>query len=321
MGLRIHKNDMEQLPGNDHENQFFQRRTSGSKLVYSLSRHLFKPDELYHIDPQYKQFSFKSYYLEYGKATILELDKHLVAGDLVSCSDLKEMMTLHFTEESSMIANVFNDLTNTHYHKRERSVENAMKLLEEKSPMIRMHAERVMELTSLMGIRLGYRSDKLYALNQAARYHDMGLTELTMSTIDKSLHLENIADIVSDIDTQYQQHVHIKNEKLLECMHSNVPDIIAQHHERLDGSGYPNGLKGDEIFEEARIIAICDTYDRLISMSQPDVMTTSDAFAYLEQRTGSLYDKNLFELFKEVMNEKSTPSNTIGVPPFHNDME
>lgn len=298
MGLRVHKNDIDQIACSDNHNQFYQRRASGSKLVYSLSRHLFKAEDLYHIDAQYKQFSFKSYYLEYGSATILEYGQPIGPGDIISCSDLTEMTTIHFSEDSSMIATVFNDLTSTHYHKRERMVENAMKLLDDRGRLVREHTERVLGMTSLMGVHLGFRSEKLFALNQAARFHDMGILHLPPNFLNRVT--------VSDPEQlpQYQQHVFLKQDKLLEGIHGTVPTIVEQHHERLDGSGYPHGLKGDEICDEAKIIAICDTFDQLVFPQDSVRRTKEDAFQLLKEQTPQLLDKNLVDTFISIIDDK-----------------
>ncbi len=77
-----------------------------------------------------------------------------------------------------------------------------------------------------------------------------------------------------------------------------IYNIINQHHERIDGSGYPNGLKGDEIMEEAKIIAICDSYDAMVSNRIYDkAKTKQEALNEIEDLSGTLYDTELVDVF------------------------
>jgi hypothetical protein len=78
-----------------------------------------------------------------------------------------------------------------------------------------------------------------------------------------------------------------------------VPHIAGAHHEKLNGSGYPFGLKGDQISRGARILAIADVYDALVSYDRPykRAMPPDEALAILEQGKGSQFDANLLDVF------------------------
>ncbi|WP_331345402.1 HD-GYP domain-containing protein [Cellvibrio sp. UBA7661] len=73
-----------------------------------------------------------------------------------------------------------------------------------------------------------------------------------------------------------------------------IADVAHQHHERVDGTGYPNGLKGDEIVLEARIIAVADVIESMAT-SRPyrHALGLDKALAEVEQNAGTLYDKNV----------------------------
>ncbi|OPX40884.1 MAG: hypothetical protein B1H13_05095 [Desulfobacteraceae bacterium 4484_190.3] len=75
-------------------------------------------------------------------------------------------------------------------------------------------------------------------------------------------------------------------------------EIIRQHHERLDGSGYPFGLKGEDILLEAKILAIADSYDAMTSnRSYRERFTKEKAAGILLESAGTLYDADLVKLF------------------------
>jgi hypothetical protein len=83
---------------------------------------------------------------------------------------------------------------------------------------------------------------------------------------------------------------------------ANVPDWIVQHHEFLDGSGYPEGLEGEEISLEGRILALMDIFDALTASDRPykDGMDSEQALSILEEMVeDNKLDRDVFELFKE----------------------
>jgi putative two-component system response regulator len=82
-------------------------------------------------------------------------------------------------------------------------------------------------------------------------------------------------------------------------------DIIAmQHHEKYDGSGYPKGLKGDDIHIYGRIVAIADVFDALTHRRvYKDSWTPADAAAYIEKNSGNHFDPALVQIFSDHIEE------------------
>ena len=77
-------------------------------------------------------------------------------------------------------------------------------------------------------------------------------------------------------------------------------DVAKYHHERWDGKGYPEGLKGEEIPLAARIMAVADVFDALISKRvYKDKLSISKAFAMIEEESGKQFDPEVVELFLE----------------------
>ena len=79
---------------------------------------------------------------------------------------------------------------------------------------------------------------------------------------------------------------------------SFASDIATYHHERWDGSGYPNGLKGEEIPLAARIMAVSDVFDALISARcYKNALPADEAFKIIEGKSGNHFDPQLVEVF------------------------
>jgi HD-GYP domain-containing protein (c-di-GMP phosphodiesterase class II) len=81
---------------------------------------------------------------------------------------------------------------------------------------------------------------------------------------------------------------------------ANVPDIAAAHHEKLDGSGYPQGLVGEQIPLASRVMTVCDIYDALTAMDRPykKAMPVEQALAILEDEAGQgLLDSDMVNIF------------------------
>jgi len=80
-----------------------------------------------------------------------------------------------------------------------------------------------------------------------------------------------------------------------------IPHIASTHHEKLDGSGYPSGLKSAQMTVSAKILAIADVYDALVAQDRPykKAMTHEQSIAILEQGRDNKFDGKLLDLFKE----------------------
>lgn len=101
-----------------------------------------------------------------------------------------------------------------------------------------------------------------------------------------------------------EQHV-VSTKRMLEKLHypsklENVPEIASRHHERMDGSGYPDGLKGEEMSLQARVLGIADVFEALTAPDRPyrSEMSLSKALEILrEERDRGLIDPDLYDVF------------------------
>lgn len=155
------------------------------------------------------------------------------------------------------------------------------------------HSQRVTALTEEVAQRMGVTEDKLVHMRCGALLHAIGKIAVSDTILNKlgTLTPEERAIIEEHPVCAYQMLQDIDFLKPALC-------IPLCHHERWDGSGYPNGMKGEEIPLEARIFAVVDVWDALTS-DRPyrKAWSEEDALAYIEECARTLFDPNVVRVF------------------------
>ena len=138
------------------------------------------------------------------------------------------------------------------------TVETIASLIEYRDPYTAGHERRVAEIARAIGQELGLTDKRVEGLRVIGYLHDVGKIAVPVEILSKPSRL-------SDIEFKLIQSHSEAGHEILKAMQFPWPvaDTILQHHERLDGSGYPRGLKGEEIILEARIIAVADTVEAM----------------------------------------------------------
>ncbi len=155
------------------------------------------------------------------------------------------------------------------------------------------HSKRVVELTLELARRLGVEGEQLVHIRRGALLHDIG----KVGVPDAILHKPGaLTDEEWKIMRQHPVHAY-EMLKSVEFLRPAL-DIPYAHHERWDGSGYPRGLKGEQIPLAARIFAVVDVYDALIN-ERPyrKAWTKARALEYLRQEAGKTLDPQVVEAF------------------------
>ncbi|MBB3213623.1 putative nucleotidyltransferase with HDIG domain [Herbaspirillum sp. Sphag1AN] len=158
------------------------------------------------------------------------------------------------------------------------------------------HERRVAELAIRIGHELRLGGEQLEALNMAALVHDIGKVDIPLAVLNKPGRLtdEEFALIRGHAQTSYD----ILNRISFTLP---VPEIAYAHHEYLDGSGYPRGLKGDQIRLESRILTVADIVE---SMSQDRPYRASlgidAAVTEIKRLSGSRLDPKVVEACLQV---------------------
>ena len=159
------------------------------------------------------------------------------------------------------------------------------------------HKNRVIDLCAAIGEKMDLDTESQIALKLSASVHDLGLLRVPEATMEKSTPLtdDEFALIREHPQTGYQLLANI------DCQ-SPVAEIVLQHHEHCDGSGYPNHLRDDEIRIEARIICVADTVEAITS-NRPHrrAATVIEAAAEVRRKCGSFYDPGVVDAFLQLI--------------------
>lgn len=169
--------------------------------------------------------------------------------------------------------------------------------LDAKSPWTKGHSERVTNYAIATAKEMGLKEKNIETLRTAALLHDIGKIGTYEVILDKPerLSIEELALV--------KMHP-AKGEEILSPISQlkDILPIIRSHHERIDGKGYPDGLKGEEIPLLARIITVADSVDSMIS-ERPyrPKLRIEDALSELKRCSGTQFDPQVVEAFSKAV--------------------
>jgi HD-GYP domain-containing protein (c-di-GMP phosphodiesterase class II) len=183
----------------------------------------------------------------------------------------------------------------------EYAARTILKALDAKDHYTFDHSMRVAYFSLVTGTELGLNPEEMHELELSAIFHDIG----KIGTPDAVL---NKPERLNELEFQIMKRHPEKSCEILK----DFPDFekiaynTLSHHERFDGRGYPQGLKGDEIPLAARIILIADTFDAMTS-TRPyrKGLPYEVAFDELNQFAGSQFDPRIVEAFVEGMRKEA----------------
>jgi putative nucleotidyltransferase with HDIG domain len=180
--------------------------------------------------------------------------------------------------------------------------------IEAKDPYTRGHSERVAELSVRVAERLGLPEDEVRIMRFAGALHDVGKIGVPGSVLTKPERL------TPEEFEQIRQHPVIGEKMIREAEFlTEARGIIRQHHERIDGTGYPDGLKGHEICLGARIMALADAYDAMTTdRTYRKAMAREDALKEMRRVSGTQFDPECLKVFLDVIEDLD---DTVEEPP------
>lgn len=173
-------------------------------------------------------------------------------------------------------------------------------IVERRDPHIADHQRRVCQLASAIAQEMHSRNDRMRAIRIAAQLHDLGLTFIPAEILRKPGKLTDaeMSMVRTHPDTDYQILKRIN-------FPISIADVVRQHHERVDGSGYPQGLKGDDILIEARIIAVADVIEGMVFERPYRVAPGLEAaLKEIADNKGTLYDPAVADACLKLFAEK-----------------
>ncbi len=212
-------------------------------------------------------------------------DMNLLEAMVLFCSDL--LRNYHLADQlRSLSINMVKSLVNA---------------IDQKDNYTSGHSNRVGDYAKLLGVEFGMDDEELQMLEWAALLHDVGKIGIRDDVLKKPGKLTN------------EEYEHIKEHPVrsYEIM-SGVPQLrkalegARHHHERYDGNGYPDGLKGEEISLHARIIQVADIFDALTTTrSYRAAYSWEKALSILHEEAGEVTDPNIVDLFDRIIRREA----------------
>jgi len=204
----------------------------------------------------------------------------------------RSILLIESQKQAETIEAAYDELELTY----DRTLTALMSALDARDRETEGHSTRVSELACLLAAELGLNANTLKAIERGSLLHDIG----KIGVSDKILHKP--ASLLPAEWEAMRHHPDI-GARIIEdipFLQETLP-IIRYHHERWDGSGYPVGLSGKDIPLQARIFAIADAFDALIS-DRPyrEHVPVSTALAYIKEQAGILFDPEIVEAFERM---------------------
>ncbi len=223
------------------------------------------------------------------------ISKPTIAGHPhISCvlsTDLTEQKQIEEIVASKKAALIAIEASNLLQQSLEESIKAIASTVESRDQYTAGHMRRVGMLSMAIAGAMGLSKDTMRGIELASAIHDVGKIAIPVEILVKPGKLTNVEYMLvqTHVDAGYDI---VKNIQFT----WPVAEMIHQHHERMDGSGYPRGLKGDEILLGARIIAVADVVEAM-SMNRPYrvVLGLDAAIEEIKQGRGRLYDPEVVD--------------------------
>lgn len=264
-----------------------------------IGRYKLSKDSFFYTSSASDSDSVKTYVVLSGSLKELRTQNILKTGDVFVIGSQAETHAFYNLEESLILCHEQSSKSLDNMIVSTDKMSTMLSELQEKDHYTKDHSERVFQFAKHMGLALNYHSMQMYNLNKASRFHDIGKIYIDDNILNKAGQLTE-----TEFESMKEHTSHCK-DLILEKYSEDIYKIISQHHERLNGCGYPLGLKSEEICEEAKIIAICDSYD---AMTTDRIYKTGkskeEAFKELRDLSDTHYDKRLVELFIKINSEQ-----------------
>jgi putative nucleotidyltransferase with HDIG domain len=218
---------------------------------------------------------------------------------IVASGDLTARSGVRTSDEIGTLAHSFDDMTERLQRQHLGTIKALTSAIDARDPYTLGHSVRVGQLAMTIGKHMGLDDRTLGQLEIGGYLHDIGKIGIRDAVLLKP------SDLTDTEREAIEEHPTI-GLHILESVElpEQVLQFVASHHEKLDGSGYPHGLKGEDVPMAARIAAVSDMYDA-VTTHRPyrTPMSPYEALAMLRSHAGRFLDREVVEAFAEVLED------------------
>lgn len=271
-------------------------RHSGTEIMLQK----IKENRTFYIEPSDNEDLMEFFYVLSG-SVLCEAEsynKEINANDYFYIKNLEE--TIFFKTLTDVTLMWISTTPVFHYiSTRINELKKLVKEVERKDRYTLNHSERVQEYSIKIAKKLKLPKDELDNLLISSALHDVGKIHVSEQILNKN------GKLTAEEFNIIKKHPGDGADMIKETYYKSTSKIIEQHHERIDGSGYPNGLKGDEIVLGAKIIAVSDSFDAMTEdRSYRKAISIIDAIKEIESLSGIYYDPEVVKALIEVLKEE-----------------
>ena len=284
----------------DRRENIGKKATSLDLLVqqgaFDVTRQRILAGKYFFLDEASEWEGFEFIYVLSGELRETDDNVLLCAGDYLYHHGLSQRA--HFQVENDAELLLISSPPSFHLMRDEiQEILQLARSVEEKDEDTEGHCHRLERLAIATGEKLHLDGDQLITLSYAAYLHDVGKVKVPDRILNKP------GPLTDEEWGEMRKHPEY-GAQMLEGKEflRDAANVIYAHHERYDGSGYPRGLAGDDIPIEARIIAVVDAYDAMVS-DRPyrKALSKKTAIEELEKNSGSQFDPQVVSAFLRVV--------------------
>lgn len=257
----------------------------------------------FYLDSPGEWSRFEFLYVLHGELDYVdgEQTRRLGPSDYVVCNMLDERKWFETLTDVTILSMAspsafkeMNDAT-TEFHKISSKIES--------DEYVGGHCKRIENMAVWLASELGLHGEQMGRLCYAAFFHDIGKAKVPQNILQKPSSLDEHEWKIIRKHSSWGRKILEKDQDLAE-----VARIVEQIHERFDGTGYPNHLKGTEISIEARVIAVVDAFDAMTTdRIYRKAMGQEKAIFELEENAGSQFDPHVVSAFINLLEKKGLP--------------
>lgn len=297
-------------PGEETRFDWLEIRRAGAPIeiartesieVHLLSAHdgtevmkiFMKPQSHFGLAPQQGWTALEFLLVLQGRLRWLRPDGDMVLepGDHIAGKPVEEQC-MFLAEDQTIFVYVSSQPVFHHFSQQIRTLMEMAVAVEVKDGYTHDHCKRIRRMAVGLGASLGLTTPRMHLLSFGAFLHDLGKVGIPESILGKP------GGLTDDEWKVVKTHPTVGRQMLEATFIKEAGPIVEQHHERLDGSGYPRGLTGDQILLEAQIVAVVDTYDAITSdRVYRKGRSKEEAFAELRREAGHKLRADVVESF------------------------